>query len=224
MTEKIITNKRFGESFDLKEWITPNTHMVQELALRLGLKDHHTPPKYKILKAWEYVVEKIEYPFLLGIIPCDAHTITHYFRKTKRNMMDFWYFSPETISDGVGDCEDCAILITSLLRTFMVETDAVCVIGKVLDENGDLRGYHAWAEARFILTNDINGSEFKWYVLEGTLDEISGWITRESAYEPGRTFTYEPMIRFNDKDIEIIEDIDFSYRFKKLKRISKLYI
>jgi len=213
MTEKIITNKRFGEALEIREWIKPKTYEVEALAIILGLNVDTYPIEKRVWKVWEYVVKNMEYPLLLGMVPVDSHFVTDYFYKHRSNAFDFWYYPEETLSDGTGDCEDMGILITSLLRTFISEYNALAVIGKVLDANGKLLGYHGWAESQLSVAG---GSKTNWYVLEGTLDIMpDGWITREEAYKEGQDFQYVPMIYFNDVTLEILEDIDFGKRYKK---------
>jgi len=211
--EKIVRNKRFGEVLEIKEWIKPNTYMVQEISNILGLYYDDRPISERVWAAWRHVVKNVDYPLLFGIIPIDAHFVTDYAYKSRSNAFDFWYYPEETISDGTGDCEDAGFLIASLLRAFLSEFNALAVIGKVLDANGKLLGYHAWAEAQFTVTQD---GKTNWYVLEGTLDKMpEDWIKREDAYASGQEFWYSPMIYFNDVTLEIFEDFDTSKRHKK---------
>ncbi len=54
----------------------------------------------------------------------------------RRDIGEFWQLPSETIATGQGDCEDSAILLTSLLKNF---TNAYVVLGS-------LQGWgHAWA-------------------------------------------------------------------------------
>ena len=214
MIEKIITNKRFGETLEIREWIKPDTYMVRALSIVLGLNLDDKPLEKRVWKAWEYVVKEIEYPLLFGVVPVDAHFATDYFLKHRSNAFDFWYYPEETLSDGMADCEDCGFLIASLLRTFMSECNVLAVLGKVLNKSGRLLGYHGWAEAQFV--TDPNIPVATWYLLEGTFDEMpETWITRADAYKEGQDFQYVPMIYFNDVTLEILEDIDFGKRHKK---------
>lgn len=96
--------------------------------------------------------------------------------------LDFWNFPAETLRDGVGDCEDTAILLCSILRTKLSEDD-------VFVSAGLFKGYgHAWVT---VLNN--NGKPI---TLETTGSNI---IRLSSSLMEGEP--YEPIVRFNDKKV-----------------------
>jgi len=62
---------------------------------------------------------------------------------------DYWQLPATTINLGTGDCEDQAILLTSLIRGAGVPRDKVhLVIGKLNWLWGGLVGWHAWVEVK----------------------------------------------------------------------------
>ena len=82
--------------------------------------------------------------------------------------MEYWRFPAETLA-GQGDCEDTAILLTSMLRNFYPADIVSCVIG-------EYSGYgHAWCQ-------------FDHYVLETTLSR-AGSVNKQD---------YIPHAAFND--------------------------
>lgn len=68
---------------------------------------------------------------------------------------DVWCSPGETLGRGGGDCDDLAILATSLLR--QCDVDAQLVLGNVCDHQGCVG--HAWVEGQ---------DEEGWYLLEAT--------------------------------------------------------
>ncbi len=128
----MIISKRFpGEKHDIREFVQPDTIMVRELALTLmGGNDFVTA-------AWQWVCNNIKYP------PGDlASNDRHYLEAFSGGRWlgvpvpiltlearDFWQFPSETLAFRMGDCDDMAILLGSLLRTQLSERDVFCVAG-----------------------------------------------------------------------------------------------
>jgi transglutaminase-like putative cysteine protease len=62
---------------------------------------------------------------------------------------DYWQLPSTTIRLGTGDCEDQAILLTSLIRALGVSRENVhLVYGRMELIRGGLIGYHAWVEVK----------------------------------------------------------------------------
>lgn len=116
--------------------------------------------------------------------------------------LDFWNFPSETLRDGIGDCEDTAILLCSILRNMLSE-DEVFVTG------GLFKGFgHAWVT----IINNVGEP----IILETTGNNVV--MVDTSLIE---NLPYEPIIRFNDKNvIEIRKDtnIVLSRMHKALER------
>jgi len=95
---------------------------------------------------------------------------------------DFWQFPSETVSLGMGDCEDMSFLLCSILRHRLGPDEAYVTLGT-------FQGFgHAWVT--------IDGPMP--LLLETTLDDIP----RESLYEDG---PYRPVLRFNDQNVVEID-------------------
>ena len=121
-----------------------------------------------------FVIEKIKYPFWLGRIPTDKHTWNAFNGKACYTItLDYWQAAWETLMTyvlnqrlkgdlGYGDCEDTAVLTTTLLR--LLKIPAYVCFGEVwlVNRNGRfLLGGHGWAVAK------LEGS---WRLIETTLD------------------------------------------------------
>ena len=110
----------------------------------------------------------------MGGFSLDIHTG---FRST---VYDHWAFPAETLALGMGDCDDSATLLTSLLRNFLPQDRVFATVGLFGRWGG-----HVWVTA-------LNGREP--FTLEATLAEAlpGPWVIPEE--EP-----YIPFLRFNDR-------------------------
>ncbi|MBA7676460.1 hypothetical protein ES703_84701 [subsurface metagenome] len=98
-----------GQWHDLREFVTPYDPEVQEIYSHIG------PNAWQLL---DFVCRNISY---------------------RRDIGEFFQFPSETLARGQGDCDDSAILLTSLIRAGGAPNCYVAL--------GSLAGYgHAWCE------------------------------------------------------------------------------
>ena len=118
-------------SRDMSDYITPYDDEVIKLAETIGLKPFLSYLLDNTGNAYYWVSENIRY-----------------MRDEQRwGARDYWQLPSTTIRLGTGDCEDQAILLTSLLRALKLPRENVrLVIGPT--ERGT---YHAWVEIKIPL-------------------------------------------------------------------------
>lgn len=173
MAERVIVEKRYpGERLDIREFIRPDTLMVQELVSRL-------PPDPTAHYRW--VVEQIAYP-VGGDEVLDLHQECRWVTRAGRwrtcQLTDeFWSFPSETLADRVGDCDDKSILLVSMLRHLYPPQAVWATVGY-------WQGFgHMWVT---VWTGQ------GWAVYETTLDRPDPRMPVPEASP------YEPLLRFND--------------------------
>lgn len=196
------------ENFDIREFVNPSTLSVKELADQTTHLDG----------AFKWVVENIDYPWrelpswLQWLMYfADMHILFRHPARAKLSIapLEFWKLPHETIRDKIGDCEDGAFLLASLLRA-QGEADAWAVIGYV-EIDGVPYG-HAWAECNSL-------------VLETTYDQVPAHIpTTEEVYES----LYFPEMKINDAEAILIPKVRGVgecryFKLKKLRRFDKLH-
>lgn len=102
-----LVNVRYGKWHDLRDFIQPDNPDVLAIYHQYG-------PDYWAL--YDFVCKSVSY---------------------KREVGEMWQFPSETLTRGLGDCEDTSLLLCSLLRNF---TDAKVALG-------NYQGYgHAWCQ------------------------------------------------------------------------------
>jgi len=175
-----IVRKRYGgEPALLTSFVRPDDYLVRKIAEGLPLS---------IGACWNWVCINIEYPS--GRFP-DRHVL-HAF--TRRGILgerafltyvdlDLWHYPGEVIFMSAGNCDDSAILLTSMLRRFIDSKRVYVSIGTFQNLG------HAWCSIF------IDG---KPYVLETTLSRAKESIT----YMP-EELPYDVSLRFND--IAVVE-------------------
>jgi hypothetical protein len=118
-------------SYNLSDYITPYDNEVIKLAETIGLKPFLSYPLDNTRNAYYWVSENIKY----------MHD------EQRWGARDYWQLPSTTVRLGTGDCEDQAILLTSLLRALKLPRENVrLVIGPT--ERGT---YHAWVEIKIPL-------------------------------------------------------------------------
>jgi hypothetical protein len=118
-------------SYNLSDYITPYDNEVIKLAETIGLKPFLSYPLDNTGNAYYWVSENIRY----------MHD------EQRWGARDYWQLPSTTLKLGTGDCEDQAILLTSLLRALKLPRENVrLVIGPT--ERGT---YHAWVEIKIPL-------------------------------------------------------------------------
>lgn len=136
--------RRDNKYYSLKSFITPNEPLIRDLAATLYRGGNF------IADAQDFVHSEVEY---------------------KSDVGDFWQTSLETLG-GVGDCEDSAILLCSILRNYIPAEEVYCVCGEWKREG------HMWVVADWKVIESTHGSEM---------------LVREEEYKPD--------VFFNDKYI-----------------------
>lgn len=167
--------KRYGEeTWDIRQFVQPDTPGVVEIA---GLLPQNEPQF--IQAAWEWVVNNIAYP--PGPFETeDRHYQEAFTGRARRRHLtyDYWSFPAETLALGMGDCEDSAMLLASILRTRLPES-------RVYVSVGTFNGYgHAWVT--------VDGM-----TLEATPPPEAP--ARYVALPEGPPYT--AMLRFNDRHV-----------------------
>lgn len=105
-----LVSVRYGQWHDLREFVTPEDPAVLAVCSQVG---------QDAWQLFDFVCREISYRSDIG---------------------EFWQLPFETLARQRGDCDDSAILLTSLLRAGRMSAYAVL---------GDYQGYgHAWCEHR----------------------------------------------------------------------------
>lgn len=172
----IIVAKRWpGEKYDVREFVRPDSVMVQELAGRLAANRDF------VRACYEWVKNNIQYPPALPAVGdwhrMDAFPARGLFGRAmplvSRESYDFWQFPQETLATRMGDCEDMAILLCSLLRTRLPESSV------------------------FVTVGDYSRYGHAWVVVDGVVYDpapANGHIPPSREGHP-----YSPRFRFNDR-------------------------
>jgi transglutaminase-like putative cysteine protease len=183
-----VAKRCFGEERDIREFVQPWSLPVQELAESL----RRPTLEETITASWDWVARNIDYP------PGPLEKMDRHYREAflsagvkglvlpnmpgfRSTVYDHWGFPAETLALGMGDCDDAAVLLCSLLRNFLPEDRVFATAGLFGRWGG-----HVWVSAYG------SGS----FVLEATLSEAlpGPWVIPEE--EP-----YIPIIRFNDRRV-----------------------
>ena len=114
---------------NLSDYIRPYEQEVMELAEAIGLKPFLSYPLENARTAYYWVSENIRY-----------------MRDDQRwGKRDYWQLPSTTLKLGTGDCEDQAILLTSLLRSLRLPRDNVrLVTAQIINSESG----HAWVEIK----------------------------------------------------------------------------
>ena len=188
-----VAKRCFGEVRDIREFVQPRSLPVIELALSL----ERPTLEETIVACWDWVARSIAYP--PGPLDrMDRHTREAFLASGSRLVLpntpafrstvyDHWAFPAETLALGMGDCDDAAVLLASLLRNFLPEDKVFATAGLFGRWGG-----HVWVAAY--------GSGA--FVLEATLAEAlpGPWVIPEE--EP-----YVPILRFNDRRVVEVREL-----------------
>ncbi|MFA5186725.1 MAG: hypothetical protein WC551_09635 [Patescibacteria group bacterium] len=198
---------RFGDLYDIREFITPNNLAVRRLTEQL-IRGKETEAE-KALACWKWVVEEIDYPLddrgrnsdacvlLSGYTGAGADNIGAIARAIKRNGLagfkvrlgqtDFWQMPAEVLgwrnTEGrlMADCEGSSVALASMLRYF---TDDVYAHLGTVESYG-----HCWVEWRGL-------------TLETTLDRLPGNGNITEVIRGQSPHNYRSDARFNDHVLE----------------------
>jgi hypothetical protein len=181
-----LPNKRFvigspqtPVATDIREWLSdPDDRVVQEWLNALpGLPRDRAPGTFdrRAWLVWDRMAREIRYSF----------------DKDRQGYEDFWLFPDETLSLGIGDCEDSAILLATLLIASGISPYCVrVVLGNTFDAHGTILGGHSWT-----VYQDEGGV---WRLLEATLDAApAGLPAADAMAMPGGRLIYWPEFCFN---------------------------
>lgn len=171
-----------GEEIDIRELVQPESYPV-----KMALSKVYNPSsttEQNIMNCWDFVCKGIDYPPSGDWHRREAFPTGGLFSRSlvSQSTPDFWSFPYETLSLGIGDCEDSSILLCSMLRTFITPSDVFVTIGYYGRPDPSLG--HAW------VTVYRMGQK---YVLETTLSESLVSISQVVETSP-----YLPYHRFND--------------------------
>jgi len=188
-----VQKRCFGEVRDIREFVQPWSLPVQELAKSL----RRPTLEQTITACWDWVARNIDYP-PGPLEKMDRHCREAFLAPSRllvlpnlpafrSTVYDHWGFPAETLALGMGDCDDSATLLASLLRNFLPEDKVFATAGLFGRWGG-----HVWVSAY--------GSGA--FVLEATLSEAlpGPWVIPEE--EP-----YIPFIRFNDRRVVEVREM-----------------
>jgi hypothetical protein len=184
-SQYIINEKFFGESADLRFWVTPNEYAIKKEAEQL--KDDN--PIATVTKTYNYLESGYHYEQDDLILLNNGQIIL-------KGGIDSWNLSILTLAQKhqngkiIVDCEDGTFFLISLLRVNGI--DAWANIGTVT-LNGSIYG-HAWA------TVNLDNKE---YLLETTLG------AELTELRPVPSF-YKTDVKFNEKDVIAITGVDIN--------------
>jgi len=196
------------------EFIRPDDGMVVECfeEITAGISD----PEDQALACWQFVLEEIDYPLTLVGESTDVHVLNAYLiaqglfgssYHISYSQHEFFKYPSEVLGQvsrktgrRMGDCDDTAILLTSLIRRGLREDRVKTVIGNSIGSRNEAD--HAWVECL------IQG---EWLIMETTLASLpSEAVSRAASIAgiAGGEQCYLPFMSFNDEDIK--EDIPFT--------------
>jgi len=171
-----------GEELDIRELIQPESYSVKTVMAKV-----YNPGltlEQNIMSCWQFVCQEIDYPPGGDWHRREAFPTRGLFSRSlvSQSTLDFWSFPYETLSLGIGDCEDTSILLCSMLRNFIPPSDVYVTIGYYGRPDPSLG--HAW------VTIDRMGQKC---VLETTLSNALASISQVTEVPP-----YLPYHKFND--------------------------
>lgn len=209
---QLVVRKRFGDEWVyVTDFIRPNEFMIEQVLRTRG--------NWTLNDLWQWVITNIKYPHGSNKI-LDQHTLYAYHQHNclffhssavKFSVIDYWSYPSETLRDRIGDCEDSAFLLVSMVRKALPDISIYATVG-TFDGYG-----HVWASVK-------KGND--WQVLDTTLKHIPAVIPFESWGGPSRN--YIPIFRFNEKEV-IVESKELIvpenvYKFEKDNRIKSWYM
>ena len=171
-----------GELLDIKELVQPESYAVKMALAKIY--DNTKTLEQNIWSCWDFICHEIDYP-PAGDYHCrEAFPSQGLFAKSlvSQSTWDFWSFPFETLSLGIGDCEDASILLCSMLRNLLSATEVDVTVGYYSTPNPSMG--HAW------VTIDRMGQK---YVLETTLNKALASISQVVEAPP-----YLAYHKFND--------------------------
>ena len=186
MTDNQAVASRFSEAVWLTDYITPDNPDVMMLYQRL-IGDI-VPLEERVIALWRYVAN-ISYR---GVV---AAKLTIGGKSYVQH--DTWLYPAETIClSPVANCVNKSFLLTSLLRNELPAQSVHCIMGHVSIDGIEA---HAWVSA------SVSGRE---YLLETTQPSLL-----DPLIPAGQVEAYSPSLRFNDQEVESIEEFSLNEHF-----------
>lgn len=118
-----------------------------------------------------------------------AYSYVCFVIKYMRDMFEHWQTSEETLTLGVGDCEDQAVTLCAIARNLGFRTEDVRVVAGSLSLGGVLPGGHVWVEVWINRT---------WFILDPAFSRADGsllYLPWDTYYE---VFGAKRLLAFND--------------------------
>ena len=193
MQDIIVDSKRFaGERYRITDWITPDALEVKDLFDELELSS----PYDTLIACWQWINDNVSYPTdRLGRM-VDRQELTSFGSLRYVNYEDFWFFPSELIARArlsgrngrktLGDCDDVALCLVSLMRNKLSAVDIYCAMGDYF--NGQAAG-HAWVKCR------LNGV---WHIVDPT-SEVG---------TPFNWDQYDEFVLFNDREVNELKPVE----------------
>lgn len=166
---------RFGEAYWLNDFVTPDNPEV--LLLRKKLANGLVGLEDRVYSYWQYVAKLRYEESISGSMTVEGQTVKN---------RDLWLYPAETIQFEVGNCFCKSVLLASLVKNDIGDTQVV--LGNLIT-GGDAGG-HAWVKTR-LWGKDV--------YLESTQPNLTKpFIDIEVAR------AYSPVVVFNEKDTSYV--------------------
>lgn len=210
--------EELGDHGDAKRWLSFKPSQLLDSGASLWECKGILNSRQKVC---DFVISQFKYPMRRGV-PTDRHENNWFSGLCCHKIsMDYFQQASETLrtlrlngDKGMGDCEDVAILATTLM--LMQRWPAQVVFGAVL-RNGEIQGYHAWGVFR--------DQEGRWRLYEATLTTPPSYPDGYPVVSLGKTeewqvgnITYRGYARFDRKQWFESDKYDIHQLFHKSKR------
>ena len=121
--------------------------------------------------------------------------------------IEFWMLPFETLFTKTGDCEDCSVLMSSLMISAGIPEFRVrCNAGYVLDQNGQQQGH---CYVTYCRTTDNNFVILDWCFLEDSNIAVKDKPLAKNNDRYGNIwFSFNNLFSFSHKNYDIFEDIN----------------
>ncbi len=194
----MLVAKRYGNQLqDIQSFVRPNELFFENNgevldAVELGQAHRTDPSEHAAWLHWDWVCRSIQYPPHVNLASADYHQQEAFLRLQpfplgglKRDISyDFWQYPYETLHALMGDCEDSAFLLASMLLQSGAAEDAWVAIG-LWEQYG-----HAWTS--------VAESGIK-YVFETAIESAPAFQT--NPFRIPEAPPYYPMLWVNHKEV-----------------------
>jgi len=184
-------NLRFGHREDSQKFITPDNNVVSARATEItgGYSEDTNEYWSDFNRLYRWVVNNIEYA-PDSYLPFLPSTLNSEFIWTK----ECWRMPEETLEDGIGDCEDMATLLASLMLSYNNHTYAVWAIEITNEDGGHLAVAYPVIDNNLVII-DPAGNYYSGYP-NGRFSSvdvskaISDWLSHWKKEMPGAWVKY----------------------------------